>query len=231
MRPCATASAVFTGVLLAAALFAACSSGTAPPSQPDSAPLGTSPPSPPPASQPTPATAPGAADPGATAPGAADPGATAPGAAAPAQPDRPASRKKAPETVEDCKVIASEITNEPPDGGVVMNNAMTGADAGSSDRLQPLVDAIKARRDGFRCCFDLYARKHPGAQGRITWQLKLKPDGTFEEASIVRDKSDVTAPQIESCMEELAKSVTWARSPSGKETVLTYPFDFKRRNY
>ncbi|WP_148313464.1 AgmX/PglI C-terminal domain-containing protein [Sorangium cellulosum] len=224
MRPCATASAVFTGVLLAATLFAACSSGTAPPTPPDSAPLGASPP---PESQPPAAAEPGAAEPGAAAPGAADPGA----AAAPAQPDKPAARKKAPETVEDCKVIASEITNDPPDGGVVMNNAMTSADAGSSDRLQPLVDAIKARRDGFRCCFDLYARKHPGAQGRITWQLKLKPDGTFEEASIVRDKSDVTAPQIESCMAELAKSITWARSPSGKETVLTYPFDFKRRNY
>lgn len=223
MRPCATASAVFTGVLLAATLFAACSSGTAPPSPPDSAPLGASSP---PASQPG-----AAADPGAAAPGAAAPGATDPGAAAPAQPDKPATRRKAPETVEDCKVIASEITNEPPDGGVVMNNAMTSADAGSSDRLQPLVDAIKARRDGFRCCFDLYARKHPGAQGRVTWQLKLKPDGSFEEATIVRDKSDVTAPQVEDCMEELAKSVTWARSPSGKETVLTYPFDFKRRNY
>lgn len=218
MRPCATASAVFTGVLLAATLFVACSSGTSPPSPPDSASLGASPPSasPPPASQPT---------------AAADPVAADLGAAAPAQPDKPAARKKAPETVEDCKVIASEITNEPPEGGVVMNNAMTSADAGSSDRLQPLVDAIKARRDGFRCCFDLYARKHPGAQGRVTWQLKLKPDGTFEEATIVRDKSDVTAPQVESCMAELAKSITWARSPSGKETVLTYPFDFKRRNY
>ncbi|XYI00530.1 AgmX/PglI C-terminal domain-containing protein [Sorangium sp. So ce1128] len=217
MRPCATASAVFTGVLLAATLFAACSSGTAPPSPPESASPGASPP---PASQPTGATeSPSAA----AAPGAADQG-----TAAPAQPA--AGRKKAPETVEDCKAIASEITNEPPDGGVVMNNAMTSADAGSSDRLQPLVDAIKARRDGFRCCFDLYARKNPGAQGRVTWQLKLKPDGTFEEATIVRDKSDVTAPQVESCMEELARSIAWARSPSGKETVLTYPFDFKRRN-
>lgn len=213
MRPCATASAVFTGVLLAATLFAACSSGTAPPPPPESAPLGASPP---PASQPTAATDQAGGD---------------PGAAAPVQVNKPAARGKAPETVEDCKTITAEITNEPPDGGVVMNNAMTSADAGSSDRLEPLVDTIKARRDGFRCCFDLYARKHPGAQGRITWQLKLKPDGTLEEATIVRDKSDVTAPQIESCMEELARSITWARSPSGKETVLTYPFDFKRRNY
>ncbi|MGK3965672.1 AgmX/PglI C-terminal domain-containing protein [Sorangium sp. So ce118] len=223
MRPCATASAVFTGVLLAATLFAACSSGTAPPSPPESASLGASPS---PASQPTGATE---SQPSAAADqGTADQGTAASGAAAPAQPA--AGRKKAPETVEDCKAIASEITNEPPDGGVVMNNAMTSADAGSSDRLQPLVDAIKARRDGFRCCFDLYARKNPGAQGRVTWQLKLKPDGTFEEATIVRDKSDVTAPQVESCMAELARSITWARSPSGKETVLTYPFDFKRRN-
>ncbi|WP_437783126.1 AgmX/PglI C-terminal domain-containing protein [Sorangium sp. So ce1097] len=223
MRPCATASAVFTGVLVAATLFAACSSGTAPPSPPESAPLGAPPP---PAPQPSAATDQAASD-----PGAADPSAADPSAAAPAQANRPAGRGKAPETVEDCKTIAAEITNDPPDGGVVMNNAMTSADAGSSDRLQPLVDAIKARRDGFRCCFDLYARKHPGAQGRITWQLKLKPDGTLDEATIVRDKSDVTAPQIESCMAELARSITWARSPSGKETVLTYPFDFKRRNH
>ncbi|AUX21097.1 hypothetical protein SOCEGT47_015750 [Sorangium cellulosum] len=211
MRPCAAASAVFTGVLLAAALFAACSSGTAPPSPPDSAPLGS--PAPPPA----------------TDPGAEPPVASGGAAAAPVLPDRPAPRRKA-ETVEDCKELATEITNEPPDGGVVMNNAMTSADAGSSDRLQPLVDTIKAKRDAFRCCFDLYARKHPGAQGKITWQLKLKPDGAVEEAIIVRDKSDVTAPQVESCMADLAASISWARSPSGKETVLTYPFDFKRRN-
>ncbi|WP_437679493.1 AgmX/PglI C-terminal domain-containing protein [Sorangium sp. So ce131] len=218
MRPCATASAVFTGVLLAAVTFAACSGGTTPSQPPDSAPVGAASPSPQPAEQP------------AASPAAPDEAAAAAPAAAQAQPARPAGPKKAPETVEDCKSLGTEIANEPPDGGVVMNNAMTSADAGSSDRLQPLVDTIKARRDSFRCCFDLYARKNPGAQGRITWQLKLKPDGTFEEATIVREKSDVTAPQVESCMAELAKSIPWARSPSGKETVLTYPFDFKRRN-
>lgn len=145
----------------------------------------------------------------------------------PASSARPVKPKKTPETVADCKQVLSEITNEPPEGGVVMNNAATSADAGSSDRLQPLVDVIKSRRDGFRCCFDLYARKNPGARGKIAWQLKLKPDGAVEAATILRDKSDVTAPEVESCMAELAKSVTWARSPSGKDTTLTYPFDFK----
>lgn len=207
MRPCATASGVFTGVLLAAALFAACSGGSTTAQPPDSAPASAPPP---------PAVAQGVDEAPASAP-----------LPAPAGPQKP---KKAPQTVADCKELASDITNEPPEGGVVMNNATTAADAGSSDRLQPLVEEIKLRRDGFRCCFDLYARKNPGAQGKIVWQLKLKPDGAVDSATIVQDKSDITAPEIESCMAELAGTISWARSPSGKETTLTYPFDFKRRH-
>jgi hypothetical protein len=205
MRPCATASAALIGIIAAAGAFAACSGGPTPSQHPeDSAP-------PPSATTPAPPPAEASAD-------MPEPAAN--------KPPRP---KKTPETVADCKQMLSEITNEPPEGGVVMNNATTAADAGSSDRLQPLVDVIKSRRDGFRCCFDLYARKNPGARGKITWQLKLKPDGAVEEATIVREKSDVSAPEIESCMADLARSVTWARSPSGKDTTLTYPFDFKSR--
>ncbi|MCC6556224.1 MAG: AgmX/PglI C-terminal domain-containing protein [Polyangiaceae bacterium] len=214
MRACATASAVFTGLLVAASVFAACTTlppdATPPPESPGAAPA-------------SPNAAPAAADPGAAQ---ASPGAAQGGPAAAPVPPKP---KKAPETVADCKEMLTDIANDPPDGGVVMNNATTAADAGSSDRLQPILEVVKSKRDGFRCCFDLYARKNPGAQGRLAFTMKLKPDGALLEGHIKKDESDVTAPEIESCMVELAKGIAWPASPSGKETTYTHRFEFKPR--
>jgi hypothetical protein len=215
MRPCATASAIFLGLTLCVVSFAACSSGSAPSAGPGV----------PGAESPPPAEGPASEGP-ASSPQASPAGAAqgeSPGAAAPSRP------KKAPETLEDCKVILSEITNTPPQGAVVMNNASPGPDGGPSDRLQPILETVTAKRDGFRCCFDIYARKNPGARGRIALTMKLDPEGKLMEAKIKQDESDVTAPQVESCMAELAKSITWPRSPRGMDTTYTHRFDFKPR--
>src|SRR5262245_33754133 len=79
----------------------------------------------------------------------------------------PPPSKSAPKTAADCKNLASEITNDPPSSGVALNNAQTSGDAGSTDRLAPLTELVKSRRDGFRCCFDIWAREHPGAHGTM----------------------------------------------------------------
>ena len=57
-----------------------------------------------------------------------------------------------------CSAPISVITNRP-DGGVVFNNAMTSADAGSIDRGQAVIDAVAAHTDAFRCCFDAWFRR------------------------------------------------------------------------
>src|SRR5262245_58710762 len=124
MRVCATVNAALGAVALVFGAFAACT--------------GSPPPQPPPAGTDAPTSAPAAA----TLP----PAETTATAAA-------AGPKKQPESVADCRELLSEITNEPPDGGVVMNNANTSADAGSSDRFAPMVELMKQKRDGFRCCF------------------------------------------------------------------------------
>src|SRR6185312_6654063 len=82
--------------------------------------------------------------------------------------------KPAPKSTADCKVVLSEITNVPPDGAVVLNNAQTAKDAGATDRLEPLTELIKGKREGFRCCFDVWAKDHPGTQGTVKMVLKLK---------------------------------------------------------
>ncbi|WP_044248761.1 AgmX/PglI C-terminal domain-containing protein [Chondromyces apiculatus] len=126
--------------------------------------------------------------------------------------------------------MLSEIANVPPSEGVVMNNAMTAKDAGSSDRLYSILEVVKSNRDSFRCCFDLYARNNRGAKGRLAFQIKLDPEGKFMEAKIKQDESDITAGEVESCMTDLVKTISWPKSPSGKETLYTHRFDFKPKN-
>ena len=95
----------------------------------------------------------------------------------PIGPQAGAEKKGAPRTAADCKNLMSEITNDPPQGGVVMNNAQTAKDAGASDRVELITELIRSKRDGFRCCFDVWAKDHPGTSGAVKMVLKLKADG------------------------------------------------------
>jgi hypothetical protein len=135
--------------------------------------------------------------------------------------------KPAPRTAADCKVAFSDITNEPPAGGVALNNAMTAKDAGATDRLEPLTELMRAKHEGFRCCFDVWAKDHPGAAGAEKIVIKLKADGSL--IGVDFDEAPGRVPEVEACMGELARGLTYPASPSGKETKFRYPFDFKAR--
>ncbi|APR79382.1 Hypothetical protein A7982_04729 [Minicystis rosea] len=198
MRACATANAVFLGLVLATASFVACAGGSTPPEAPPAGP-------------------------------AASAVATTTTAPVPTVAPVEAPKKATPHTAADCKNLVSEIANDPPANGVPVNNAMTTKDAGAADRLEPLTELIKSKRDGFRCCFDIYAKSNPGAQGAMKLHLELKPDGTLTQVSFLDTPNRVNAPEVESCMSDLAKGLTYPKSPSGKETKFTYPFDFKAR--
>ncbi|MDI3283182.1 AgmX/PglI C-terminal domain-containing protein [Polyangium sp. 15x6] len=212
MRACATASFFATLSLTFAALFSACASG-----------------SPPEASSPEASPDKAASGETATPKEEAKPGQGAATADQAAAPTPPPVQRKAPEKASDCKDMLAEITNEPPASGVVMNNAQTAGDAGASDRFQPMSDLIKSKRDAFRCCFDLWAKNNPGQKGKVAFTFELAPDGRLKEAKIKREDSDITAPEIESCMQDVAKGLTYPKSPSGKDTIFTYPFEFKAR--
>ena len=199
MRPCATANAIACGLALVAAAFAACTAGS---------------PAPPPPPVPPPEPAPRARP----ALGTAAPPAASTAAALPQAAPRPG-----------CAELLSEITNEPPDGGVVMNNAMTASDAGATDRLQPMIDLMRSRRDDFRCCFDAWARENPGGRGRLVVVLEVDPSGALTKAA-VDPASGIRLPDVEACVIDLARTLSYPRSPSGRETTLVYPFDVKARS-
>lgn len=119
----------------------------------------------------------------------------------------------------------SEITNEPPAGGTVTSNASPAA--AGSDRMQPMFELIKANKDGFRKCFDVWGKKNPGQAGKIAFQFFLKPDGALEKAQMKRDEGDVHAAEVENCMIEFAKTLTYPKSGVGKDTIYTHRFEFK----
>ncbi|HVY48590.1 MAG TPA: AgmX/PglI C-terminal domain-containing protein [Minicystis sp.] len=202
MRACATANAVVLGVVLGSACFVACSSG--------------SPPETPPPAQ------------------AAPPPAAAGSVDMPSETPEPpkAGAKKTPETAADCKEIlgSSSLVNEPPSNATVMNNAMTAKDAGSSDRLQGLIDVVKARRDAFRCCFDIWSKKNPGQEGRIMMVWSLKQKGELDKVTVDATKSTLHAPEVEACMINIATGLAYPPSPSAKLTTFSYPFEFRAHN-
>lgn len=218
MRACTTATFVtFVGLALAG-MFSGCASG----SPPD-------------------ATSPGSADKPAsgvkdetqaagTDAKAADPGSNGASSDKSASGEKsaaPAAAKKDPQTVADCKQMLTEITNEPPESGVVMNNAQSAKDPDASSRLTPMAEVVKSKRDAFRCCFDLWAKNNPGQKGKVVFVFELAPDGTLKSSKIDPDKSDIKVPEVESCMVEVSKSLTYPKSPTGKLTVFSYPFEFK----
>jgi hypothetical protein len=97
--------------------------------------------------------------------------------------------------------------------------------AGGSDRLHAIVDVIKQHRPGFRGCFDRWSEKHPGISGKVTLSLYLDPDGNPDQPDAVPRGFD--APEVASCMEDFAQTLQYPKSPSGKFTRFSYPFDFK----
>lgn len=134
-----------------------------------------------------------------------------------------------PMTPAECAAMPAEAVTDSPDAGVVMNNAQTAADAGRSDRFTPVNDLVKSKRKGFRCCFDIWAKTHPGQPGKINFAFELSPDGSLKSAAIKKEDSAAMAGEIEPCLAEVAKTITFPKSPSGRDTRFTYPFDFKPR--
>lgn len=198
MRACSTASAIASGLVLAGLTFAACTSGTAPPQPP-----------------PAPESQPPAVDSAAAA--------TTSAASAAKAPEGP----KVDPTIGKCREALSASHEDPGDAGVVTNNALSAADAGSSDRFRPLYDLLSSKREGFRCCFEPWGRKNPGMRGKIGLKLEIKSDGTLTSATLDPTRTEVHDPGVEACIVDLAQQLSYPKSPSGKLTTFTYPFDFK----
>jgi hypothetical protein len=96
---------------------------------------------------------------------------------------------------------------------------------GNSDRVAAVAEAIKANRNGFRGCFDKWSKAHPGVSGRVTLTMYLDPEGNMDQPDAATKGFE--AADVSQCIEDFARTLKYPKSPSGKFTRFTYPFDFK----
>jgi hypothetical protein len=121
-----------------------------------------------------------------------------------------------------------------PQRGVVFNNAMTSQDAGFIDRTTGVLAVLDQQMARFRCCFDAAARHeavgdHVPSDAGTTEQglmlvLDLAADGSVQRATVDDRRTTVASDLAKLCVVELARSVTYPASPTGKQTVVEYPF-------
>ncbi|HEY2748399.1 MAG TPA: AgmX/PglI C-terminal domain-containing protein [Polyangia bacterium] len=110
-----------------------------------------------------------------------------------------------------------------PPSGATTRPTMTAN--GGSDRLQATAEVIKQNRAGFRACFDKWSKAHAGVNGRVTLTFYLDPDGNMDQPNA--DEKGFVAPEVAACIEDLSRTLHYPKSPSGKFTRFSYPFDFK----
>ncbi len=121
-----------------------------------------------------------------------------------------------------CPSPSAQILNYP-DGGVVFNNAMTSADAGFLDRTQGVLDAIAAKGQALRCCFEPWLAEAPHAEGRVLLVVALAPDGAVTSAEIQSARSDIENATTRACLVAVARAADYPPSPSHVATTVEYP--------
>lgn len=146
----------------------------------------------------------------ASAPGTAT--ATAPATGTATAP-KPAPEK--PKTAAECKAL---IAKTPPP-------TITTTDTQAQFR-----EHFQAYHETFRCCFDaLFAPQNPGVSGTVALVVDIDAAGSFATAEILAAESSVKSPEVQACIIDIAKALTYPKPASGKDIRYRRNFDFKAR--
>jgi hypothetical protein len=134
------------------------------------------------------------------------------------------SNPRARRAAQGCPQPSSTIANHP-DGGVVFNNAMTSADAGFIDRMQRIVTTLEEQGDRFRCCFDLWQPPQASSEpARVMLVVVLEANGDVRTATVDESRTTAKDEDMVWCVAEVARTTTYPPSPTGKSTIVEYPF-------
>ncbi|HMJ55326.1 MAG TPA: AgmX/PglI C-terminal domain-containing protein [Polyangiaceae bacterium] len=101
------------------------------------------------------------------------------------------------------------------------------ANDGPDRSLDDIRAIVAGNRDAFRACYDKAAKARPGIQGTFTLKFVVNPDGTVKSAEADATKSEIHAPDLDSCAIAALKSLKFPTSKRGMESAVNYPFQFK----
>jgi hypothetical protein len=88
--------------------------------------------------------------------------------------------------------------------------------------------AIKGNRPAFRSCYEKTAQQLPDLEGTLTLHFVLDPDGKVKLAELNLERSTIKAPSVVDCAIGVLKAMKFPPSSRGMESVINYPFDFRR---
>jgi hypothetical protein len=142
-------------------------------------------------------------------------GGNEPPPAAPAPAPAPVAAKAAPAADEAWEGEA-EAKGEAPAGGA------------ETRTTEVVARVIKDNRKPFRDCYERGTKDLPDVQGSMTIHFVLSPDGKVKSAELNQERSTIKAPPVVDCAISVLKGLKFPPSSRGMESVINYPFDFRR---
>jgi TonB family protein len=100
------------------------------------------------------------------------------------------------------------------------------ATEGPDRSLDDIRAIVTNNRDTFRACYDKAAKARPGIKGTFTLKFVVNPDGTVKSAEADSTKSDIHAPELDTCAAAAFKALKFPPSKRGMESSGHYPFNF-----
>jgi hypothetical protein len=104
-----------------------------------------------------------------------------------------------------------------------------GGKGGAETRTNEVIaKVIKDNRKPFRDCFEAAAKELPELEGTMTIHFVLDPDGKVKSGELNGARSTIQAASVVNCAINVLKQMKFPPSSRGMESVVNYPFDFKR---
>ena len=101
---------------------------------------------------------------------------------------------------------------------------------GPDRSLDDIRAIVTNNRDTFRACYDKAAKSRPGIKGTFTLKFVVSPDGTVKSAEADSTKSDIHAPELDTCAVAAFKALKFPPSKRGMESSGHYPFNFNPKS-
>lgn len=87
-----------------------------------------------------------------------------------------------------------------------------------------------AYRETFRCCFDaLWASQNRGASGTVGLFVNIDGTGAFSSAEIDPPNTSVQSTEVQACIVDIAKSLTYPKPANGKNIRYSRVLNFSPR--
>ena len=94
---------------------------------------------------------------------------------------------------------------------------------GSLDRS--LIDkSISEKKNKIKYCYESELQKDLSLKGTIKYKFVISKEGTVSKVDV--DSSDMNSPEVEGCISEVLKSVTFPPPKGGGIVIVKYPFLF-----